>query len=173
MFVISVVRNQFLDVNDVRLERRKEQMDMKTILYWTTTIFIALETFAGGIVDLIHGRTGIFGGPRVTGVVTGLGYPVYVLTIIGICKIPGAIAVVLPVFLRLKEWAYAGIVFELAGAAVSQAVCGHRSELVVPLVLLGVALASWGLRPPNRILGGTLIPHGRGTVTPLGSTRAA
>ena len=133
-------------------------MKVKTILYWTATMLIALETFAGGIMDLIHGRTGVVNGPRVTEVVTGLGYPVYVLAILGICKIPGAITVVLPGFLRLKEWAYAGIVLELSGASVSQAVCGRRSELIVPLVLAGLALASWGLRPPNRILGGALSP---------------
>jgi hypothetical protein len=78
---------------------------------------------------------------------------VYVLTILGIWKIPGAIALVVPCFLLLKEWAYAGIAFELSAAAVSHAVCGHRSDVVAPLVLLGLALASWALRPPGRVLG--------------------
>ena len=128
----------------------------KVILYWITTALIALETFAGGVVDLTHGRTGIFNGPRVTDVVTSLGYTVYVLAILGIWKIPGAITLVVPGFLRLKEWAYAGIVFELSSAAVSHAVCGHRSEVIAPAALAGLALASWGLRPPTRILGATL-----------------
>ncbi|MGH7868505.1 MAG: DoxX family protein [Candidatus Dormibacteraceae bacterium] len=131
-------------------------MKIKTILYWLTTTLIALETFAGGVVDLTHGRTGVFNGPRVADVVSSLGYPVYVLAILGIWKIPGAITLVVPRFLRLKEWAYAGIVFELSAAAVSHALCGHRSEVVAPLILLGLALASWALRPASRILGATL-----------------
>jgi len=122
-------------------------MRLKTIFYWITTILIAFETFAGGILDLTHSL-------RVRDVVASLGYPVYVLAILGICKIPGAIVLVIPGFLRFKEWAYAGISFELFGAAVSQAFCGHRSELITPVVLLGLTLVSWGLRPPNRILGG-------------------
>jgi len=120
------------------------------------TTLIALETFAGGVVDLTHGRTNVFSGPRVADVVTSLGYPVYVLAILGIWKIPGSITLVVPGFLRLKEWAYAGIVFELSSAALSHALSGHRSEVIAPLVLTGLALTSWGLRPPTRILGGSL-----------------
>jgi uncharacterized membrane protein YphA (DoxX/SURF4 family) len=125
----------------------------KTILYWITTSLIALETFVGGVIDLTHGRTGVVSGPFVTQVVTSLGYPAYILAIIGILKIPGAITIVVPGFLRLKEWAYAGIVFELAGAAASQAACGNWGDMVAPLSLAGLAIASWALRPPTRILG--------------------
>ena len=128
-------------------------MKLKTIAYWITTILIALETFAGGIVDLTHGRTAVFSGPPVTDVVISLGYPVYVLAILGVWKIPGAIILVVPGFLRLKEWAYAGIVFELSAAAVSHAIVGHVDPSVF---LFGVALASWALRPPGRVLGGAL-----------------
>jgi uncharacterized membrane protein YphA (DoxX/SURF4 family) len=108
---------------------KEDKMKVKTILYWTTTTLIALETLAGGWVDLTHGRTEVFNGPRVTDVVTGLGYPVYVLAILGIWKIPGAITLVVPGFLRLKEWAYAGIVFELSAAAASHAICGTEAKL--------------------------------------------
>ncbi len=59
-------------------------MKAKHILYWTTTSLIALETFAGGVMDLTHGRTNVFSGPTVVEVVTNLGYPVYVLVILGI-----------------------------------------------------------------------------------------
>ena len=128
-------------------------MKLKMIAYWTTTTLIALETFAGGILDLTHGRAGVFSVPGVDNVLLSLGYPVYVLAILGIWKIPGAITLVAPGLLRLKEWAYAGIVFELSGAAASHAFSGHRQEVIAPLVLLGVALASWALRPPNRVLG--------------------
>src|SRR6266566_1155842 len=126
---------------------------MKVIGYWMTTTLIALETLAGGVTDLMHGRANLFSGPRVVDVVTSLGYPVYVLAILGIWKIPGAIVLVIPRFLRLKEWAYAGIVFELSGAAASQALRGRSSDIIAPLVLLGLALSSWALRPPSRTLG--------------------
>lgn len=129
-------------------------MRAKTVTYWITTSFIALETFVGGVMDVTHGRTGVVSGPTVTQVVTSLGYPVYILTIIGVLKIPGAIAIVVPGFLRLKEWAYAGIVFELAGAVASQASCGNWGNMVAPLSLLGFAMASWALRPADRVLSG-------------------
>ena len=129
------------------------EVKAKTMLYWTTTSLIALETFAGGVIDLTHGRTGVVSGPFVTQVATSLGYPVYILAILGIFKIPGAITLVVPGFLRLKEWAYAGIVFELSGAVASHAACGNWRDLIAPLSLLCLAIASWALRPPSRILG--------------------
>lgn len=129
-------------------------MKTKQILYWITTALIALETFVGGVIDLTHGRTGVVSGPTVVDVVTGLGYPIYILAILGAWKIPGAIVLIVPGLLRLKEWAYAGIVFELSGAAASHALRGHASDMVAPAVIAGVALASWALRPPSRTLGG-------------------
>jgi hypothetical protein len=128
-------------------------MKIKVILYWIATTLIVLETLAGGFVDLTHGHTGVFSGPLVTDVVASLGYPAYVLTILGILKIPGAITLIVPGFLRLKEWAYAGIVFDLVGAAASNAVRGHKSDLIAPVTLLALALASWALRPASRTLG--------------------
>jgi len=111
-------------------------------LYWTTATLIGLETFVGGFADLTHGRTVLVSGPFVADVVAGLGYPAYVLWIIGAWKILGAITVGVPGFLRLKEWAYAGIVFELSGAVASLAACGRTADLIAPLFLLGLALAS-------------------------------
>jgi hypothetical protein len=148
-------------------------MKAKEITYWTTTSLIALETFAGGIVDLTHGRANVFSGPRVVDIVTGLGYPVYVLTILGVWKIPGAITLVAPGFRRLKEWAYAGIVFELTGAAASQAVRGRRDDVIAPVVLLCLALASWALRPPSRMLGAVSRNNSAGQVMPIKSDKAA
>jgi len=132
-------------------------LNVTRIFYGTTTALIALETFVGGFVDLTHGRTALVSGPFVADVVTGLGYPLYVLWIIGIWKILGAITLVVPGFLRLKEWAYAGIVFELSGAVASLGACGRTSDLTAPFLLLVVTLASWGLRPPSRTLGKPLI----------------
>ncbi len=127
------------------------------ILYWTATTLIALETLVGGFADLTRGRTVLVSGPLVADVLAGLGYPVYVLWIIGIWKILGAVTLWVPGFARLKEWAYAGVVFELSGAVASLAACGRTTDLIVPVVLLGLALASWVLRPASRILGKPLI----------------
>jgi hypothetical protein len=148
-------------------------MKLKMIAYWTTTTLIALETFAGGIIDLTHGRTEVFRGPRVDDVVLSLGYPLYVLAILGTWKIPGAITLVAPGLLRLKEWAYAGIVFDLSAAAVSHAIRGHRQEVIAPLVLLGLALASWALRPANRVLGVGLTSARTPSPAPIRSGLAA
>lgn len=128
-------------------------LNITRIFYWTATTLITLETLVGGVADVTHGRTVLVSGPFVTDVLASLGYPAYVLWIIGIWKILGAITLVVPGFLRLKEWAYAGIVFELSGAVASLAACGHTPELIAPLFLLSLALASWALRPPSRTLG--------------------
>ena len=140
-------------------------MKIRAIGYWIATILIALETLAGGIVDLTHGRTGVFSGPHVVDVISSLGYPVYILLILGIWKIPGAIVLLVPGFLRLKEWAYAGIVFELSGAAMSHAIQGRKSDLIAPLVLLGLGVLSWALRPESRTLGILLPSTTETTVT--------
>lgn len=132
-------------------------LNITRISYWTTTTLITLETLVGGFADLTHARIVLVSGPFATDVLAGLGYPAYVLWIIGIWKILGAIALAVPGFLRLKEWAYAGIVFELSGAAASLAACGRSADLIAPLFLLGLTLASWALRPASRTLGKPLV----------------
>jgi len=122
--------------------------------YWVTTIFIALETLAGGVTDLAHGRTSVVAGPLVADVITHLGYPLYFLTILGLWKVLGGIVLLVPRFPRLKEWSYAGIFFELTGAAASFVAHGDDArELIAPLALAVLALSSWALRPPSRTLG--------------------
>jgi DoxX-like family len=119
--------------------------------YWVATMLIGLETLAGGVTDLARGRAMLVSGPFVVDIITHLGYPPYVLTILGVWKILGAIAPGLP---RLKEWAYAGVIFDLTGAAAS--FIAHRdpaNELIAPLILASLALISWALRPPSRRLG--------------------
>ncbi len=129
-------------------------MKLKMIGYWATTIIVALELLAGGVTDLIHGPTLLFVGDPVVLVLAQLGYPVYLLTILGVWKLLGAIALLVPRFPRLKEWAYAGTFIELTGAAASWV--ARRSgmdDLIGPLALAVLTLASWALRPPGRILG--------------------
>jgi hypothetical protein len=79
-----------------------------------------------------------------------LGYPLYVLTILGTWKLLAVAALLAPRLPRLKEWAYAGIFFDLTGAAASHAFSGDAAGVTAPIVLLLIAAASWALRPPER-----------------------
>ena len=128
-------------------------MKTKVIGYWATTIFVALELLAGGLTDLVQGREVLVVGQPVDQVMAHLGYPVYLLTILGVWKLLGAIAILVPRFPRLKEWAYAGTFFAYVGAAASWAARGDLGDLIVPLALVVLTLASWALRPPDRTLG--------------------
>src|SRR6266480_1563087 len=109
-----------------KISTRKEDamMKMKGIGYWATTAVVALELLAGGVTDLVHGPTLLFVGEPVVLVLAQLGYPVYLLKILGVWRLLGAIALLMPRFPRLKEWAYAGTFIELTGAAASGAARG-------------------------------------------------
>jgi DoxX-like family len=117
-----------------------------------TTTIIGLETLAGGVTDLIRGRTMLVAGPFVAEIVTGLGHPAYFLTIIGVWKVLGGIVLFAPGLPRLKEWAYAGVFFELSGAAASFVLHGDAPQELI-LAFASFAVASWALRPPGRVLG--------------------
>jgi len=98
---------------------------------------------------------------RVPGNVQGLaqlGYPVYFATIIGFWKVLGAIGILAPRFPRLKEWAYAGIFFNMTGAAAT-GVFTHSAtwHVIVDVVLAALTVASWALRPPSRRLEGPIL----------------
>jgi uncharacterized membrane protein YphA (DoxX/SURF4 family) len=118
----------------------RQIMNPRMIIYWIATSLIGLETLAGGFMDLTHGRTAVVVGEPVLDVVTTLGYPAYLLVILGLLKLPGAIVLFLPRLPRLKEWAYAGIVFEFTAAAASHAAVGHSLEEITPLWSLRVSL---------------------------------
>jgi hypothetical protein len=127
---------------------------MVAITYWGVTVLVALETLVGGVTDLIHGKTILVAGPPVADVVTSLGYPVYFLSIIGIWKLLGGVVLLLPGYARLKEWAYAGIFFELSGASASWFLYKHDiGGAAAPTMLAFLTLVSCALRPQNRLLG--------------------
>jgi len=94
-------------------------------------------------------------------IVPELGYPIYFFAILGVWKVLGAIAILVPGFPRLKEWAYAGIFFDLTGAAASCAFVGgfgaYGFHVIAPLAIAGFTVASWYLRPDSRKIG-TLFP---------------
>lgn len=129
-------------------------MRTKVVAYWVITVAIALETLVGGVTDLIYGRALIVAGPPVADIVTHLGYPVYLLRILGFWKILGGIVLLFPGFPRLKEWAYAGIFFELSGAAASWLAYERNWQAAAaPMILAGLTLTSWVLRAKGRVVG--------------------
>jgi uncharacterized membrane protein YphA (DoxX/SURF4 family) len=135
-------------------------MKVKEIAYWATTVIAALELLAGGVTDLTHGKTALVAGEPVTDVLTHLGYPTYLLAILGGWKLLGGIVLLAPGVPRLKEWAYAGAFFLYIGALASSLVLGRNDPgtfIWPPLILVVITMASWALRPPSRALG-ALVP---------------
>jgi uncharacterized membrane protein len=113
------------------------------IAYWVTTALIAAELAVGGVWDLLQISF-------VRGVIDHLGYPVYLLTILGVWKVAGAIALLVPRLALVKEWAYAGAVLTYVGAAASHLTVGDGVGAVAPLCFAGLSVASWALRQPSR-----------------------
>ena len=120
------------------------------IAYWVTTALVVFELGLGGAWDVLQV-------PQVRELMDHLGYPHYFLVILGTWKLLGAAALLIPRFPRLKEWAYAGAIFDLTGAVASLFASGLASvsAIAYPIAMLGVAVASWALRPPSRRLGPT------------------
>jgi uncharacterized membrane protein YphA (DoxX/SURF4 family) len=117
------------------------------IIYWISTIWLALGMVATGAGQLIKMKAGQGGAEMIT----HLGYPVYLLTLLGVCKILGAVAVLIPKFPLLKEWAYAGIFFVMSGAIFSHIATGDPISALFPsLLLLILAVVSWYFRPADR-----------------------
>jgi uncharacterized membrane protein YphA (DoxX/SURF4 family) len=122
---------------------------IKRIAYWTTTILGPASFVIGGVLNLTQTD-------QVVATMHHLGYPAYFASILGAWKLLGAIAIVIPRFPRLKEWAYAGFFFDLTSAAISRAAVGDSAaDIVAPLVFLALVLASWALRPASRKLAAT------------------
>jgi len=114
------------------------------IIYWVATIFLSFGMLAGGIQQMLQ-----IGGYNE--IVTRLGYPLYMLSILGVWKILGVTAILLPKFPLLKEWAYAGFFFAMTGAAISHIVMKEPFVEVIPsLTLLTVIIVSWYFRPKDR-----------------------
>lgn len=111
--------------------------------YWIVTGLLVAELLVGGLWDVAHTR-------HVVEVVMQLGYPAYILTILGVWKLLAVPALLAPRLPLLKEWAYAGVFFEMTGAAVSHMARGGGPEVVVTLVTAVLVVISWWLRPASR-----------------------
>jgi hypothetical protein len=117
---------------------------LRAVAYWAFTLIIALEMAAGALWDLLRIEF-------VRGVFAHLGYPVYLLSILGVWKLPCAAALLAPRFPRLKEWAYAGAFFLYTGAAASHFLAGDSAgKWVGPAVFGAFTLASRALQPDDR-----------------------
>jgi len=116
------------------------------IIYWIFTAWLALGMASTGIVQLMKVQ-------EEAAMFARLGYPAYLLTIIGVWKILGVVAVLIPKFPLLKEWAYAGFFFCMSGAIVSHMALGDPiGEVAPPLLLLVLTVISWYFRPASRKL---------------------
>ena len=120
----------------------------RVVGYWIATGLIAVAMLSGGVGDLVRP-------PPVLEGMTHLGYPPYFMLILGAWKVLGGGVILAPRLPRVKEWAYAGILFDLTGATASHFAVGDDvRHIVTPLVLAGIAMASWAQRPDSRRLAG-------------------
>ena len=131
---------------------RHGRITARAVGYWVSTGLLALQFLLGGLMSVARVPVAVAG-------MQHLGYPLYFGLILGTWKILGALAIVAPRTPRLKEWAYAGIVFDLTGAFASLAASGDRMPgLLGPVVFLALAAASWALRPASRTLAVLHVP---------------
>ncbi|MGZ3924024.1 MAG: DoxX family protein [Flavisolibacter sp.] len=116
-------------------------------IYWISTAWLALGMVSTGIVQLMRAKEGQGGADMIN----HLGYPIYMLTLLGVCKLLGVIVLLIPRFPILKEWVYAGFVFMMSGALYSHIATGDEAKDLLPsLLLLLLTLTSWYFRPLNR-----------------------
>ena len=120
------------------------------IIYWIATIWLSLGMLSTGVVQLLKIKGD---GPGSLDSMTHLGYPVYFVTILGICKILGVVALLIPKSPLLKEWAYAGFFFMMSGAIFTHIAADNSiSEIFPSLLLLILTFVSWYFRPADRKL---------------------
>jgi hypothetical protein len=116
----------------------------KLIWYWIITGVLSFCIFFGGLAQTLQLQKTIEG-------FKPMGYPIYFISLIGIWKMLGIIAILIPGFKMLKEWAYAGIFFTMTGAVISHIASNDvKAQIIAPIVLAVFTVLSWYLRPANR-----------------------
>jgi len=114
------------------------------IIYWIATLWLSLGMVSTGYVQLTHMEDEVQK-------MSALGYPAYFLTIIGIWKILGVVAILIPRYPLIKEWAYAGFFFLMTGAIFTHLAVGDEAaEYFGPGLLLVLTGISWYYRPADR-----------------------
>ncbi|MEO6301999.1 MAG: DoxX family protein [Bacteroidia bacterium] len=129
----------------------------KLIIYWVATTLLSFGMLGSGLAQIVHAQAMI-------DLVVPLGYPVYFLTIIGVWKVLGVIAILMPRFKLVKEWAYAGFFFLMTGAVVSPLASGHydAKAIIGPLMQTIFVILSWYFRPISR----KIVPLSMETINP-------
>ncbi|MCT2409591.1 DoxX family protein [Chryseobacterium antibioticum] len=126
------------------METQNKSQKRNRIIYWIFTIWMALGMVSTAIVQLMKNKDELAN-------FTNLGYPAYLMTIIGVWKILGVIAVLIPKRPLLKEWAYAGFFFVMSGAFISHIIIGDTFGRTFPALLLLILVGiSWYFRPADR-----------------------
>ena len=116
----------------------------KLIWYWIITVILSFCIFSGGLAQALQLKEVMKG-------FKPLGYPAYFISFIGIWKMLGIIAILIPNFKLLKEWAYAGLFFTMTGAVISHIASNDvHAQIISPAVLAVFTVLSWYLRPANR-----------------------
>ena len=119
-------------------------MNKKNIAYWTATTLFCLVFLIGGVANLVRIEHQVE-------IMKTLGYPLYLMTILGVAKLLGIVALLIPKSPTLKEWAYAGFTFDMLGAAASHAFVGDPiPETLMPLAILLLGAISYWTRPNTR-----------------------
>jgi uncharacterized membrane protein YphA (DoxX/SURF4 family) len=114
------------------------------IIYWVATLWLALGMTSTGAVQFLKMKEEV-------DLFNRLGYPIYFLTILSIWKILGVVAVLIPRFPLLKEWAYAGFFFAMSGAVFSHLANGSGAlDYFGPVLLIVLTVTSWYFRPEDR-----------------------
>lgn len=118
------------------------------IIYWIFTALMAVGMFASGMQQILHTK-------EMVEMTTQLGFPLYFITMIGVWKILGVIAILIPGFKLVKEWAYAGLFFVMSGALISHLATGDYEVKAIlgPLFQSIFIILSWYFRPANRKIG--------------------
>lgn len=114
------------------------------VIHFTSTAILVLETLVGAVMDLVHL-------PYVVQDIHSIGYPTYVLYIVGVWKVLAVPALLWPRLPRLREWAFAGLFFEMSGAAASHVLAGDPiAKYAAPLAFTFLTLVSWWFQPDRQ-----------------------
>jgi hypothetical protein len=118
-------------------------MSRKSIAFWGATVLVATEALYGAFTYLTTAPVAVERFEHV-------GYPQQLRVLLGIAKLAGAIALVLPRRPTLKEWAYAGFTFTWIAATVAHYLAGDGPLSLLPVALIGVLAISYVTRPADR-----------------------
>jgi len=139
-WVMIIFRRKNKLITKIKMEKRNK------IIYWVATGLLSVGMFSSGIMQIMHAK-------ELEEIMVHLGYPTYLMYILGVWKILGVIAILLPGFKLVKEWAYAGLFFTMTGALVSHLVLGDEGKAILgPLFQTFFIVLSWYFRPASRKL---------------------